>query len=184
MSDAPRPLSSQPQPQPLPATSLAQFFELDVEPRRVWLAHELGAILHHQLSVPLEVELGPGGASLGAVEPEAGGARLVTFGDVLHHPRPPVELLEAIKDFAKAGVRDPNGALPSDVATVLYVAAVAVARAVCGRRITHLSDAAVRDNVRWALALPWLDPPTRRLFERTAASLSAGAGAGEGQGGT
>lgn len=147
-----------------PINSLADFFELDVEPRRVWQPHELGAILHHQLSVPLDVELGPL-VLAGAVRAEEG-ARLATFGDVLHHPRPPLRLLELIKDFAKASRADPQGALPSEVATVLYVAAVAVARTACGRRISRVGDAAERDNVAWVLAQPWLDPPTRALFNR------------------
>ena len=67
-------------------------------------------------------------------------------------------------------MRDPAAALPSEVATVLYVADVVVARVGCGQSISHLSDAAVHDNVRWVLAQPWLDPPTRRLFELAAAS--------------
>ena len=175
-----------------PTNSLADFFELDVEPRRVWQPHELGAILHHQLSVPLAAELGPlvlgaavrsDGGGAGALDDggadAGGGARLATFGDVLHHPRPPVRLLELIKDFAKSSRADPQGALPSDVATVLYVAAVVVARVACGRRISRLTDAAERDNVAWVLARPWLDPPTRALFRRAWAAVYAAGESGD-----
>ena len=100
------------------------------------------------------------------------GLTLKSFGDLLAHPHPPVELLKVTKDFAKACRLSPRGALPKEIATVLYFASIAAAMVRCRRRITGLSDADLADGLRWTLARPWLDAPTRSLIEEGLALLT------------
>jgi hypothetical protein len=69
------------------------------------------------------------------------------------------------KDFAKACRISADSPIPREIATVLYFASIAVARLRCGRRITELTDTAVRKGLDWALGQPWLDEATRRLLE-------------------
>src|SRR3954465_4769755 len=66
-----------------------------------------------------------------------------TFGDLLSHPRPPIALLERVKDFAKSSRFAQDGPLHPEVATLLYFAAIAVALVRCGARISELDSRAL-----------------------------------------
>jgi len=126
----------------------------DAEP--LWQPEDLGDIWRHQLAAPAGVAF-DGGCPPGP--PPA------TFGDLLRDPSPALAALERVKQLAKAYRSDPDPAVPPEVATALYFAAIAAALVRCGRRITSSSDALVREGMRWAAAHPWLDEPTRRLLE-------------------
>lgn len=142
---------------------------------RLWRDEELGAILRHQMTAPLQVDLinlERGLAVKVRTLAESQGLTLKSFGDLLAHPNPPVELLKVTKDFAKACRMSPRGPLPREIATVLYFATIAAALVRCRRRITGLSDADLADGFRWALARPWLDTPTRSLSEEALAFLT------------
>jgi hypothetical protein len=142
---------------------------------RLWRDEELGAILRHQMSAPLQVDLINLERGL-AVKvrnlAESQGLTLKSFGDLLAHPNPPVELLKVTKDFAKACRLSPHGPLPREIASVLYFASIAAAMVRCRRRITGLSDADLADGLRWTLARPWLDAPTHALIEECLSLLS------------
>lgn len=168
-----------------PPASLAELIDLDVEPRRVWRRDELGALLLHELSLPVSVAMGEltltcGERSAGLRRPagpapaDAEGTRLVTMGALLHHPASPLELIEQVKNAAKAARHDACGHLPEDVAAVLYSLAIAAALLVHGRRITSMSDGALRDHFAWALGREWLDPGSRRLLGQALVRLSEG----------
>jgi len=133
---------------------------------RIWRPEELGAILEHQMTAPLHVDLtrmgGAAGRLCGAAE--AKGLVLKSFGDLLQHPQPPVALLKLMKDFAKACRIGRGSHLPREIATVIYFASIVVAMMRCSRRITKLDDGALRDAVGWALDQPWLEDITRRVF--------------------
>ena len=139
---------------------------LKVEGVDRWRPDEMAAILRHQLSSQLESDL----AGVDRTDPATSP---MTFGQLLHHVRPPVALLERVKLFAKASKIRATGPLPPQVATVLYFASIVVARLRCDARISGLDDDAIRKGTQWALAQSWLDQPTRTLFEEAAARLSA-----------
>jgi hypothetical protein len=148
---------------------LAQMLTADGADR--WRAEEMGAILRHQLSVPLELDLA-GTASADSAQIAIEGAQTswpATFGDLLHHARPPLEMLQRVKRFAKACKVKADGPLPTEVATVLYFASIVVALLRCDTRISELDDKAIRTGTDWVLAQTWLDQPTRSIFEQAAA---------------
>ena len=138
-----------------------------------WRAEEMGGILRHQLAAPLAADLA---SELAADEDRSdpprsaaegtGDARPTTFGELLHHPNPPVELLRRVKQFAKACKLAGDGPLPGEVATVLYFASIVVARLRCGQQISELGDEAIRNGTAWALSRTWLDQPTRSIFDQ------------------
>jgi len=135
-----------------------------------WTAAELGPILEHQLDTPLDVDLEAAAAAAGAslefdTEPPQPGRR--TFRQLLRLPHPPWPLLQLVKQFAKGCRSQPEGPLPHEVATVLYLAAIAAARRSGGRRISSLDDAAWRSAVDWALAQSWLNADLRQLLQET-----------------
>ena len=136
--------------------ALASMLDIDGDTGPAWTGQELEAVLRHQLAAPLRADLGARASAAEAT---------TTFQDLLHHPAPPVELLTAAKEFAKACRNDPRSGLPSEVAAVLYFAAIVVARRRCGATITQLSPEELRAGVEWVLAQPWVDAATRRLFD-------------------
>jgi len=140
---------------------LACLLDLTETATQPWRTQELSAILKHQLSAPIESDLAQEAAS------ENGSAHRVnmrTFGDLLHHPAPPIELLRSVKDFAKANRNHPGSALPNEIASLLYFTSIAVARERCSRRITSLSEKELQAGIAWALAQDWVDSRTKSLL--------------------
>jgi hypothetical protein len=130
-----------------------------------WRPEELGAILRHQLAAPIEADL-PGTQCLSRRERGQRGRNRgrFTFGGLLHHALPQVELLRLVKEFAKAHLRRDDGLLPREIAHLLYYASLTVAQCRCGRRISRLSDAALIEGIDWVLSQGWVDAQTRGLF--------------------
>jgi hypothetical protein len=164
--------------EPKSTRSWDDLIDLDPEPRRVWQAHELSAILSHQLSVTLAVELGQ--QSLDAIGQLAGrrGAdpQRMTLGQLLlhAHPDPEVGLLRLVKDFARNHLSDPLSPLPTEVASVVYFAAIAAGIVHCRQEITSLDERAMRDGFQWALSQQWLDAPLRELFHAAISHVGSG----------
>jgi len=147
--------------------ALARMMDLDTGTKHDWQPDELGSILRHQLDSPLGLDLGnfapESKGTLDALRPSAS-IPLNTFGDLLRHPHPPLEVLKLTKEFAKANRNNPQSTLPPEIATVVYFAAIVVALMRCGQRITALDDQALRQGVEWIVAQPWIDELSRSLF--------------------
>lgn len=155
------------------ARSLARMMGFGTGREPLWEAEELGSILQHQLDAPLGPDLGLVDRSLPDRLPQlaaAGGRPLGTFRDLFVDPRPPLELLELTKRFAKRCRSQEDSALPGEIATVLYFLAIAAALTRCGRRISGLDEPALCHGLDWALAQPWLDATAREICQ---AGLSA-----------
>ena len=133
---------------------------------RIWRPDQLAAILRHQLTTPLHVDLAgvSGAAGQFKAAAEARGLVLKSFGDLLQHRQPPVALLKLVKDFAKACRLSPDSTIPREISSVIYFASIIAAMTRCSRRITRLDNAAILKAVRWALEQPWLEEITRGLF--------------------
>ena len=154
---------------------LAALFALDEQPSGPWDKTDLAALLRHQLAAPVEVDLGtlppdqsPKIRSLAGAE----GLTLRSFNDLLQHPHPPVALLRMVKDFAKLNRSHRRSALPPEVATVIYYAAIVVAALRCGQAISELEPAQLRKGLDWALSQPWLEDGLRALFEEAQSRLA------------
>lgn len=133
----------------------------------LWSDADLGDVLSHQWTTPLEVDLsGMEGAISERVEllTESKGLLLRSFGDLMEHPNPPLELLELAKEFAKRCICSPHSPIPHDVARVLYFASIATALCRRGKRITTLSDNDVVDGIRWSLSRDWLSAGARNVL--------------------
>jgi hypothetical protein len=134
---------------------------------RPWQPAELEAVLRHQLAAPVEFDLaGMGEAVADRLRTLAASQGLVlkSVGDLLRHPHPPIELLEMLKDFAKAHVLHPRSPLPREIAAVLYYASIFAAMSRCDRQITKLDSDRLRAGVAELLPQEWLDQSIRALF--------------------
>jgi len=149
------------------ASWLAQMMDLDDGDQGLWRPDELAAMFAHQLSAPLEGDLSYLGEQatqrLNSLR-SAKGPRIRSFRDLLHHPCPPVELLELTKEFAKACRTRPDHLLPEGIAAMLYILSIVVARTKCRQAITKLGDHALRHSLDWALKQTWVDASTRGLL--------------------
>jgi hypothetical protein len=148
---------------------LAQLLALDAPEAPGWLPGELGAVLRHQLTAPVEFDLGrldPSAARRLQRALRAAVPTIRTFADLFRHPKPPLPLLELTKQFAKASRNHPESPLPEEVASVLYYASIVAARLRWGRRITDLDDDALAQALQWGLQQEWMDDETRTLFRQ------------------
>jgi hypothetical protein len=135
-------------------SSLSRLFEVGADAETAWTPSELGAIWRHQLATPLSTDLST---------PELPPA-LRTFGDLLTAARPPLVLLELVKQFARDTAAETPPALPREITTTLYLAANCAAQVHLGQKITSATPAAFASQLARALAHPWLDSATRQLF--------------------
>jgi hypothetical protein len=151
---------------------LARMLDLDALNGRGWQPEELSAILRHQLAGPMEFELNNSSTVRRQGRRAVRRLRIRSFADLLHHPRPPLKLLQLTKEFAKASRNHPDSPLPDEVASLLYFASIVVARLRWGRRISDLDDVALGHGLRWGAEQAWVDDATRRLFREGLAFLS------------
>ena len=146
---------------------LTQLMAVATDRDSIWLVDELPAVWQHQLQAPLRLDLARLSEMDEATVSElCQGSQIVTFGDLLQHRDPPLELLRLTKELAKAARNDDGAELPQPIATALYYAAIIVARLRCGQTITSIDAGAIRRAIEWVMAQPWLDRPTAELFEQ------------------
>lgn len=159
------------------AKKLAALLATGEERGQLWRPEELAAIFRHQISAPMLLDLGsidaPTAARLRTLS-EAQGLLLKSFADLLHHPVPPVELLEMVKDFAKANLDHPASGLPAEIASALYYSSIASALVRLDTRISQLSDADLQRGLGWTAGQPWLDEKTKELLAQASKKLSDG----------
>jgi hypothetical protein len=131
-----------------------------------WMPGELGAILKHELQVPLRdiVAVSP---------PSEWSAADTNLRGLLAHENPPVELLEALKRLFKSASAASDDLLPKEVATVLYLAVIA-AGARAGHNLTSWGQTELRQRIEWASRRQWLAPPLDKLFEQFLRDAGAG----------
>lgn len=140
----------------------------------LWSERDLGAILRHQLSSPMEFsldDLSQGQFNRLEVIAQSRQLLLRSFSELLLHEQPPLELLIRMKDFAKRQDIHPDSALPKDVCGVLYFAAISAALVRHQRCITSLDRASLRRGFQWGASREWVPEPIRALL-RTACERS------------
>ena len=157
------------------ANQLASLMASGGERARLWRPEELAAIYRHQMSAPMAVDLGAFDARTARrirSLSDAQGLLLKSFGDLFHHPAPLIELLELVKEFAKANVDHPESGLPGEIAAALYYTSIAAALVRLDTRITQLPDADLQTGLRHTLAQSWLDERTRELLAQALARVA------------
>ena len=159
------------------AKKLAALMATGQERADLWRPEELAAIYRHQMSAPVMVDLGafdPRTATRLRTLGEAKGLLLRSFDDLFHHPAPPIELLELVKDFAKANLDHPESGLPREIAAALYYASIAAALVRLDARISQLPDADLQRGLRWAMGQAWLDEKAKELLTQASGKVSGG----------
>lgn len=158
------------------AKKLAALLATGEEQARLWRPDELAAIFRHQMSAPMLVDLGGFDQRTAArlrTTSEAQGLLLKSFSDLFHHPAPLVELLELVKDFAKANLDHPESGLPGEIAAALYYTSIAAALVQLDTRISQLPAAELQRGLNWTREQSWLDEKTRELAAQAIEKISA-----------
>ncbi len=159
------------------AKELAELMATGWEGARLWRPEELAAIFRHQMSAPMLVDLGSFDAATASrlkTLSDAQGLVLKSFTDLFHHPAPPLELLQLVKNFAKANIDHPDSGLPGEIASALYYSSIASALVHLDARISQLPDAELLRGFRWLEEQPWLDEKTKSLLAEAKKKLSGG----------
>ncbi len=159
-------------------TGLARMMSLECETPALWPPSDLSEILSHQLRSSLLFDLEKFGsldpARLAEARELMTDADLTTFGGILRHPNPPLELLRLIKDFGKAAAARSDGPVPREVGCMLYYAAIVTALSRHGVRLTSMDDADLTKCLVWASRESWIDTFLRDLFDKTLDSAKDG----------
>jgi hypothetical protein len=133
-----------------------------------WSPAEFGAILQHQLNASLRLSMGILSAEvmheLAKLPQEK--AELRNLKDLFHARKPPVELLQLAKRFAKLCDGGSESPLPREIGMVLYFTSIAVARTRDISKLSSLSEQALARGVEWSCAQDWLDDGLRDLLRK------------------
>ena len=163
------------------ARRLSRIVNLDEATPDDWSQQDQAAMLRHQMSAPLEFDLG-------SLEPKRSWARerykvlneaaalgIRTFQDLFRHPRPPLAVLRITKDFFKVRAGPADERRPEqEVAYLMYLLSISAARVRTGQAITSLSDSELLRGVEWAASRKWADEVTVALFGMVREKLLAG----------
>ena len=155
---------------------LAALLAAGEPPAGLWRPDEMAAIFEHQMAAPLVVDLrGLAPPVARRLEALAGGqgAPAQSFADLLRQQNPPLELLELVKDFAKANLDHPESGLPSEIASALYYTSIASALVHRDKRITSLSDTDLQRGLSLTRDQAWLDDATKALLTQALEKISA-----------
>jgi hypothetical protein len=163
---------SQVQPDPKAMSTLLEFGQAS---RNDWQPDELRQMLQHQFNVPLHLGLGTLSAELAHELRQASPPQnpLMTLGDLIEHPNPPVRVLRLVKRFAKMCRADVSNPLPAEIVMFLYYISIALALMRTGEPISELPAARVRRGLRWMRDKPWLDEPTRQVVNQAMTFLAS-----------
>jgi hypothetical protein len=159
------------------AKELAALMATGEERAKLWRPDELAAMFRHQMSAPMLVDLGGFDARTATkirTLSEAQGLLLKSFSDLFHHPAPPIELLELVKNFAKSNLDHPESGLPDEIASMLYYTSIAAALVHLDSRISQLPDADLRRGLHWTEEQAWLDEKTKGLLAQALKKLPDG----------
>jgi hypothetical protein len=154
---------------------LAKILKLDDEHADLWGAEEMQAIWLHQLSAPIELDLGTVASSRAnnsITNDETKPFLSKSFGELLEHPRPPSGLLNIIEEFAKQVARDSEDAQLRQVTTALYYASHAARLARCDKKAETFDPDELKAGFNWSLSRLWLDPKTKQLIREARDSLT------------
>ena len=157
--------------------TLGRLIAFDEADRAIWPVEEIQRILRMQLGARLHVELGRSGLcdrdTVLALTDQAS-PPIRSVADLLYHPRPPMELLWAVKDFSKNCKEDATSDMAPEVALALYYASIAAALTRRGERITTLSDDELRAGLNWVVKQNWLPGRMHNLIGRAIQHLRLG----------
>ena len=148
----------------------------------LWRPDELAAMFRHQMSAPVLMDLGsfdPRTASQLKTLSAAQGLLLSSFADLFNHSNPPAQLLQLVKEFAKANLDHPESGLPREIAATLYYTSIAAALVRLDKRISQLPDADLQRGLRMTLGQAWLDECTKSLLTEALKKISGREGGKE-----
>jgi hypothetical protein len=89
--------------------------------------------------------------------------RIISLGDLLRHPHPPLTYLRRAKDVAKLADARSEDPLPNSVASAIYSSTIAVALVKCSERITKKSDDQLREVFYWIANEHWIEESLRQV---------------------
>lgn len=145
------------------------FLDPEKMTRRIWVSSELAAILKHQLQTPVGFDL-DAGAKTAAAEPKTSRREMSqlseNFAQLFGSPRPSLRLLILTKDFAKTQLHRVESPLPREIARVLYLASIAVAKVKCRTTITTLAVPRILEGFEWGREQSWMDVQIRHVFRQ------------------
>jgi hypothetical protein len=156
-------------------TRLAELMRIGSGQEMHWRQDDLSGILDHQLQTPLMCDLRPDPGQLvrlREISSFAGAPPLNTFTDLLNHPSPPLWLVKLAKNFAKNLDGQTEHALPEEIASTMYLAAIALALVRLGERITALNDAGLIEGFKWVARQRWMPEGILALIREAIVQLT------------
>lgn len=154
--------------------NLARMLDLNGLGDLDWQPNDLGAMLRHQLSMPVCFDLDQIRLdSSRQVRWKIDDTSKHSFGALFRGAGVSPDLLILSKDYAKASLAHPDSCIPRAIAEVIYYCSIAAALVHCGTRISQLDGEALIRCFQRAMDQPWLDESLVPLFQKAIQAISA-----------
>jgi hypothetical protein len=150
---------------------LARLLSMEDEIHTTWTESDFGAILRHQLNSQLAELIEPNDIST-LLEGDLAAGALSTVRDLLTHPQPPLDSLDALRRYGKRLGGAQDSGFPQQVAAVVYLVAICAAIVRCDKRISEASDQEVLTRIRRLMTHSWLDETSRGLLTEARDALN------------
>jgi hypothetical protein len=151
---------------------VSKLFQLDQATPEQWRPEDLRAMVRHQMSAPLEFDLGT--VKLSQLEQKTAAESLTdaarsdikSFGDLLSTDRPPLELLRLSQKFFKQNVASSSKGSPEQrIAYLFYLLSIVAARTRLKVKTSKLSDMELLNGIQSMVNRTWIDDRVRALLE-------------------
>jgi hypothetical protein len=151
---------------------ISKLLQLDQATPEQWRPEDLRAMVRHQMSAPLEFDLGT--VKLSQLDQKTGAESLTdaarsdikSFGDLLQSDRPPLELLKLSQKFFKQNVAaSSKGSMEQKIAYLFYLLSIVAARTRLEVKTSKLSDKELLNGIQSMVNGTWIDDQVRELLE-------------------
>ena len=160
---------------------ISQLLHLDETKPEPWQEDDLPAMIQHQMSAPLEFDLGSAklsGSELKTASESFASAthsNIRTFGELLKNPRPPLDLLRLSQKFFRQKVKEhPKGSSEQKLSYLFYLLSIVVARIRHGANISRLTDDEQLQAIKSMIKKTWVEEKILELLSEGRKRIGAG----------
>lgn len=146
------------------AKSLAAMLDINPDSTPEWPAEDYQGIFEHQMALSLKTELaGIDSEQAGHLVDLCDSSQPVisSLADLMLHPRPPMELLDFAREYAKYLCDCVPSPIPPEIAVSLYYVSIAAAIKCYGYANTTLPDDKLADGLAWTSEQAWVDDQSK-----------------------
>ncbi len=151
---------------PLDTKGLSALASEHLESEPYWSPEDYGDILEHQLRSPIATCIPVSQKRQFSVAHNMNSAvqGIKTLGELLFSANPPIDLLGAVKAYAKERYHEEPPSIPRQISQTIYHSTIILARIHHAQNFSSLQDGKLLASMEWLSSQDWMHSDLIRLF--------------------